>query len=206
MKATPPWKPFLPWPSRTGDLTADTHIVYNPATGNAQTGAGRVPFQQNNVIPPSMINPVAKAILALVPAPNEPFNPAAPANNYYAALPFTKTTDSLDYKMDYNMTDKDRLSGRFSFARPVISQAPIFGPAGGGDANGAFKGTGVQKTYSQGLNYDHIFSSSLVTEVRLGVAHYHSTRESIRLRLARRPKRRNQRRQHQPVHQWAGWD
>lgn len=159
--------------SRTGDLTADTHVVYNPATGNAQTGAGRLPFQQNNVIPQSMINPVATAILALVPAPNEPFNPAAPANNYYAALPFTKTTDSLDYKMDYNITDKDRLSGRFSFARPVIFQAPIFGSAGG-DANGAFEGTGVQKTYSQGLNYVHIFSGTLVSEARLGVAHYHS--------------------------------
>ncbi len=160
--------------SRTGDLSADSHIVYNPTTGNPQTGAGRLPFQ-GNMIPPTMINSVSKAILALVPAPNEPFNAAAPSNNYYAALPFTKTTDSIDSKMDYNFTDKDRLSGRFSFARPVIFQAPIFGPAGGGNANGAFEGTGVQKTYSAGLNYDHIFSASLVTEARLGVAHYHST-------------------------------
>jgi outer membrane receptor protein involved in Fe transport len=162
--------PSLPF--RTGDLSADSHIIYDPATGNNSTGVGRTPFA-GNIIPSSRINPVSTAILALLPAPNESFNAAAPANNYYAALPFQKTTDSLDYKMDYNLTDSDRLSGRFSFARPVIFQAPIFGTAGG-NANGAFEGTGTQNTYSSGLNYDHVFSSTLVTEARIGVAHYHN--------------------------------
>ncbi len=158
---------------RNGDLSAAPTVVYDPNTGDKFVGSGRTPFPGNQ-IPLNRINPVAVNVLKLVPLPNEAFNQAAPSNNYYAALPFTKTTDSADYKMDYNISDKDRLSGRFSFARPVIFQAPIYGSAGGGPANGAFEGTGTQKTYSTGLNYDHVFSPTFLTEVRLGVAHYHN--------------------------------
>ena len=55
----------------------------------------------------------------------------------------------------------------------MVFQAPVFGNAGG-PAQGAFEGTGVQKTYSSGLNFDHIFSPTLVAEVRLAVSHYHN--------------------------------
>ncbi len=43
---------------------------------------------------------------------------------------------------------------------------------GGGPAQSAFEGTGTQHVYSTGLNYDRAFSSTLLTEARLGVAHY----------------------------------
>ena len=155
-----------------GNLSADTHIVYDPATGNNVTGAGRTAFT-GNIIPTSRLDPIAERILALLPPPNEAYKQSAPSNNYYAALPFRKTTDSLDYKMDWVATDKDRLSGRFSFNRPVVYQAPIFGMAGG-DANGAFEGTGTQKTYSGGLNYVHVFNPTFIAEGRVGVAHYHN--------------------------------
>jgi outer membrane receptor protein involved in Fe transport len=163
--------PSLPF--RSGNLSAASTVIYDPATGNAFTGAGRTPIP-GNIIPASRINPVSTNILSLLPAPNQPFNEFGPSNNYFAALPFQKTTDSLDSKIDYNINDKDRLSGRFSFARPDIFQAPIFGSAGGGNANGAFEGTGTQKTYSAGLNYDHVFSPTLLTEARIGVSHYHN--------------------------------
>ncbi len=112
--------------------------------------------------------------MALVPGTNESFNIASPSNNYFALLPYQRTTDSFDVKIDYNITDKDRLSGRFSFSRPVIFQAPLFGTAGGPGPGGAFMGTGTQKTYVAGLNYDRIISPTLVVEVRLGVSHYHN--------------------------------
>ena len=52
-------------------------------------------------------------------------------------------------------------------------QAPIFGLAGG-FAQGAFQGTSIQKTYSMGVNYNRIFSPTLISEFRVGVAHYHN--------------------------------
>jgi hypothetical protein len=157
--------------SRTGDLSAAPTTVYDPATGNPD-GTGRTPFAGNQ-IPASRINPISAKILALVPAPNQNLGQAAPSNNYFAQLPFQKTTDDLDYKMDYNISGGDRLSGRFSFSRPVVYQAPIFGTAGG-PAQGAFEGTGIQKTYSSGINYNRVFSPTFLAEFRVGVAHTHN--------------------------------
>jgi hypothetical protein len=158
---------------RTGDLSAAPTKIYDPTTGDPATGIGRTVFAGNQ-IPASMINPVSAALLKLLPEPNQSFNQAKPSNNYFALLPFQKNTDFTDGKVDYNITDKDRLSARFSFQRPSIFQAPIFGNAGG-PAQGAFEGTGVQKTYSEGLDYDHVFSPTFLMELRLGSAHYHNT-------------------------------
>ena len=75
--------------------------------------------------------------------------------------------------MDDAASDKGRLSARFSYGRPVTYQAPIFGLAGG-FAQSAFEGTSIQKTYSMGVNYNRIFSPTLISEFRVGVAHYHN--------------------------------
>lgn len=157
---------------RTGNLSAAPTVIYDPRTGNPD-GTGRQPFGGNQ-IPLDRINTISAKILGLVPAPNENFNPASPSNNYFALLPASKDSDQFDTKIDYNITDSDRLSGRFSFQRPVVYQAPLFGLAGGPGPGGAFMGTGIQKTYSTGINYNHVFSPTLLTEFRAGVAHYHN--------------------------------
>jgi hypothetical protein len=154
-----------------GDLSASPTVIYNPNTGNPD-GTGRLPFPGNQ-IPASDINPVSAKLAALLPFPNQAFNAAAPINNYFALLPYTKDTDFTDGKVDYYITDKDRLSARFDFQRPVTDQAPIFGLAGG-PAQGAFEATGIQKTYSTGLNYDRVFSGTLIAEFRAGFSHYHN--------------------------------
>ncbi len=151
---------------RTGNLAASPTTIYNPFTGNAN-GTGRTPFPGNQ-IPSSMINPISSKIIGLVPQPN---NGSGFTNNYFGLLPFSKDSDSVDVKIDDNTTSKDRFSGRFSFQRPVVFQAPIFGLAGG-PAQGAFEGTGSQTMYSAGINYDHIFSPTLITEARIGVNRY----------------------------------
>lgn len=160
-----------PGPWRTGDLSQASTTVYDPATGNPD-GSGRTPFA-GNVIPLNRINPISAKIMALIPGTNQSTSLSSPTNNYFALLPFSKDTDSFDVKIDDVLTDKDRLSGRFSFSRPKIFQAGLYGNAGGW-AQSAFQGTGVQKTYSAGLNYNRIVSPTLITEVRVGVAHYHN--------------------------------
>jgi hypothetical protein len=161
-------------PFRNGDLSGDPgHQVYDPATGLQDgSGQGRSPFP-GNIIPQSRINPVSAKLAALWPATNQPFTATSQTNDYFALLPARNTNDQVDSKIDWNLSEKDRISGRFSFARPVIYQAPIFGDPGG-PAQGAFAGSGVQKTYSTGLNWNHVFNPTLLTEVRVGVAHYHN--------------------------------
>jgi len=158
----------------SGLTLATPVVVYDPATGNAD-GTGRTPFG-NNIIPSNRISPIATKLVNLVPGENQPSSLSAPSNNYFAQLPFTKDTNSFDVKIDDAHSDKGRLSGRFSYARPVVYQAPIFGLAGGWapTSNTAFEGTSIQKTYSAGINYDRIFSPSLISEFRVGAAHYHN--------------------------------
>jgi Carboxypeptidase regulatory-like domain len=161
-------------PFRTGDLSSDpTHLVYDPdtTTPGDQLGGGRTPFP-GNIIPANRINPVSAKILALLPPPNQPLN-AAQSNDYYALLPFQKTTDHIDVKIDNQVSSKDRVSARFSYEKPVSFQAPEFGDAGG-PAQGAFEGVGSQRTYSSGLNYDRVISPTLITQVRFGVAYYNN--------------------------------
>ena len=106
--------------------------VYDPATGDS-TGAGRTPFA-NNQIPFSRVNPVSLALLKLLPAPNANLgtNLTAPTNNFSINLPFQKTTTRYDIKIDYQITPKDHLSGRYNRDDVNIFQAPAFGAAGGG--------------------------------------------------------------------------
>jgi len=184
---------------RTGDLSSSATVIYNPFTGNAD-GTGRqqivassapgttVPGRNGpvdafnpactnvagcpNIIPTAMINPISTGLLNFIPAPNNGL-PGATSNNYFARLPFHKDTDFVDAKVDANLTDKDRLTGRFSYQRPSIFQAPIFG-LGGGPAQGNFEGSGIQNTYSIGLNYNHFFSNTLVAEFRAGAGWYHN--------------------------------
>ncbi len=79
--------------------------IYDPATGNAD-GSNRLPFV-NNQIPVSRINATSLAILKLLPAPNQnQSNLSAPTNNFVTNLPFRKTTDSYDVKIDYALNEK----------------------------------------------------------------------------------------------------
>ncbi len=171
----PPPSFFTPNAAGFIDLSAPfqangTGQVYDPDTGTA-SGANRTPFV-NNQIPFSRVNPVSIALLKLLPQPNQnQSNLAAPTNNYVVNLPFTKGTDSYDVKIDYTLTQKDHLSGRYSWQRVLTYQAAAFGAFAGGPAGGGFEGLGNQKAYSFGLNYDHAFSSALFTEARFGVAH-----------------------------------
>jgi len=189
---------------RSGDLRVATSAtttptaIYNPFSGNPD-GTGRQQFVATstpgvattagpngttvdaynpvctsaagcpNVIPVALINPISAKLLNLLPNTNLPGN----ANNYNALLAYHKDTDFLDAKVDANITEKDRLSMRFSYQRPSVFQAPIFGIAGG-PAQGNFEGTGLQNTYSTGLNYNRLFSNTFLAEFRVGVAWYHN--------------------------------
>jgi Carboxypeptidase regulatory-like domain/TonB dependent receptor-like, beta-barrel len=153
---------------RNGDFSAAPTIIYNPFTGNAD-GTGRQPFAENR-IPEELISPIAKSILANVPAPN--IAGALGQTNFQQDYVRHKVTDSFDAKVNYQITSKDQLSGRLSFMRPEITDPPIFGIYGGGGKD--FSGVGVDNTYSTGLNYTRTWSNTLVMEVRGGMNYYHN--------------------------------
>jgi hypothetical protein len=145
-------------------------VIYDPATGNPD-GTGRRKFA-NNQIPLGRVNPVSLKILQTLPTENRPVpNGYTLSNDYNINLPFVKTSDTYDAKVDYSLTDKDHLSARYSFQKVNTIQAPAFGSFLGGPASGGFEANGVVKSYSTGLTYNHVFSPTLLTEVRVGVGH-----------------------------------
>jgi hypothetical protein len=149
--------------------------IYDPATGDGQT-THRTPFP-NNQIPFSRINPVSLSALQQLNAAAATFGQLStkplnnPANNYTTNLPFTKTTNSFDIKADFSLTEKNHFSGRYSWQKAETFQEAAFGSFLGGPQGGGFQGTGDQTAYSTGINFDHVFSPTFLTEARIGVAH-----------------------------------
>ncbi len=169
-------------------LTGGAGQIYDPATGDGNgTGPGhqRTAFA-NNQIPFSRVNSVSLAILKGINAaaatngilnPNAPLS--SPTNNYTSNLPFTKGSNSFDVKIDWGINERNHLSGRYSYQRVATFQAPAFGSFFGGPAGGGFEANGLQTSYSTGANYDHVFSPTLFTEARIGVAHLRNNANPI---------------------------
>ncbi|WP_263374239.1 TonB-dependent receptor [Granulicella aggregans] len=172
------------------NLSGYSGQVYDPNTGVTATcaggtgavcGTGRTPFT-GNLIPLSNagISPVGLTVLQDLDAiaRNPKLNLASAkyiagttTNNFSQNSPFSKDSISYDIKSDYAISDKNHLSGRFSHQKTTTFQAPLFGSFLGGPTGGGFEATGTAAAYSTGVNYDHTFSPTLLTEVRFGVAH-----------------------------------
>jgi hypothetical protein len=184
--------PFYNVQGNNLNLSGYTGQVYDPNTGDvvdcqgghtpANCGQGRTPFA-GNIIPLSNpgVSPIAVTVfqqldaLARNPKTNlasAKYIAGTTTNNFSANLPFHKDMWSYDIKSDYTITEKDHLSGRFSHQLINTYQAPVFGSFLGGPAgSGGFEATGTAAAYSTGFNYDHLFSPTLFTEGRVGVAH-----------------------------------
>ena len=161
-------------PFRAGDFSSEpTRLVYDPATGNRDTGAGRTPFAGNRV-PDARISPISKKILAMVPLPNLG---SGITNNYASSSTRKKDNNSFDVKIDHQQSERDRFSGRYSFERPVVTDPGRFGIAGGGGKG--FAGTGVNRTHSAAVNYMRLFSPTFISEARVGLSRYHNIAESV---------------------------
>jgi len=162
-------------PFRGGDFSGVPPgvVIYDPATGNRDTGVGRQPFA-NNRIPEARISQITKRILALVPLPNLG---SGITNNYANSTTRIKDINAFDIKVDHQQTDKDRFSARYSLQRPVVTDPGRFGMAGGGGKG--FAGTGVNRTQIAGINYTRVFSPSFISEARIGLGRYSNVAETV---------------------------
>ena len=153
--------------------TAADCNIYDPATGNPD-GSGRQIISCHgvpNTICPDRFDPVALKILNLIRLPNSTSSGNPYSQNFITSSRLIKTTHTFDMKVDQNPNENNHVSYRFSYTKPVVTDPPSFGFAGG-PHGGGFQGTGTQKTYVPGVNWDHIFSPSLIVESRFGVERY----------------------------------
>jgi len=155
---------------RNGDFSAVSQHIYDPLTGDIN-GNNRVAFA-NNVIPADRISPIAKDLLAFIPLPN--IDAPLGQNNYVKAQTREKTTDGFDMKVNHTVNQKDQMSYRLSFMRPVVFDPGLFGEFGG-PANGGFAGTGTNTAYSSAVTWTRVINQSTLLDVRGGVNYYRNT-------------------------------
>ena len=84
--------------ARTGNLSEYNTPIYNPVT--------RAPYQ-NATIPASQLDPLALSFLSLYPLPNRP---GLIANNWVGNLPSQSPFMRYFGRLDYNVTDKNRIT------------------------------------------------------------------------------------------------
>ena len=89
---------------RTGDFSALAGAIVDPFSNNT-------PFPGNK-IPTSRISPVAQGLDGYFSAPNLPGVGGLGAN-YTVNVNQVEPTDRYSGRIDYNMTDRDRISGRY---------------------------------------------------------------------------------------------
>jgi len=145
---------------RQGDfsalLTAGTpYTLTNPFGNNA-------PFPGNK-IPQTMIDPVANNLFAsgFYPTPNTTGTNNGLQNNYLYGNTQAINQDQGDAKIDYNLSDKDRISGRYSHLYANDPSANTFKLFDDGFV--------YDNAHSGVANWTHTFGPNIVNELRTGV-------------------------------------
>ncbi len=109
--ASPPGFQSIPTVAeRTGNFSAFPQVIYDPTSA---TGSNvRAPFT-NNTIPMNRISPISQSFESYLPAPTN----GNIQNNYLASLPILVNNNNTTDKVDYNLTDKNRLFGLISMGK-----------------------------------------------------------------------------------------
>ena len=132
--------------------------IYDPAT---LSGSTRAPFP-NNTIPTSRFDPTGVMTLDTYPLPNQP----GAASNYILNPPNKFNADQYDNRVDYNISSRDLLFGRYSLTESdLLSPGGLPAPASGQPAAGEIPIT----AHSGVLSETHTFSPNIVNEFHGGV-------------------------------------
>jgi hypothetical protein len=140
--------------------------IYDPASTHIDPATGvNVRDQFSNfTIPSGRIDPIGKKILDLLPMPT--FTDRLAGN--YLANP-VKTLDDYqgDIRIDHNISNNDRLFGRFSMENAhqyLPTGLPDFGATGGFSSNQTFKTNAKNIALSQ----THIFTGNTINQFTAG--------------------------------------
>ena len=144
---------------RSGDFSELTTPIYDPTT------FPRVPFA-GNVLTANRLNPIALKYLALYPLPTSPDL----ANNYVGTQNRTQRTTTTDVRVDHRFNDANNMFIRYSLNKANTYTPAVFPAVDGilGGGGGSFPGPNDTTAHGLGGSLVHIFSPSLIGEVRAG--------------------------------------
>jgi len=150
----------------TGNFTGISTVIYDPATGNAN-GTGRTPFP-NNTIPASRISYAAQQMIKLMTANAPNVAGAALSNNFFGAADGEYTRDNVDTRIDYTVSSKSTIFGRYGFQKANLFDPQTLGAAGGTTFDGGQPGNAPSLVQSIGIGGTYAFRSNLLLDANVG--------------------------------------
>ncbi len=142
--------------------------IYDPAAVATNPAGGFLrPAFPGNIIPAARIDPVARNVARLFPAPTAPNNPLGVIN-------YTRTDgnrvpkDSYSFRVDHNFTDANRLFVRYSYDDTPYIRAPVYGPELRNIAPTA--GPQIFTRWNSVIEDTHTFSPTLLGTFRYSVS------------------------------------
>jgi Carboxypeptidase regulatory-like domain len=137
--------------------------LFSTANGTAQAYAGLIPAT-NGPVP---INPIALKYLQLLPAPTN----GNLSNNFTISPNRPQNFNTYDARVDHKLNDRNLLFARFSYNNVDTFTPPAFGTQNGVQVSGGrfnFDGPATDTAQQYLLGYTHIFTPSLITDLRAG--------------------------------------
>src|SRR5262249_41812229 len=157
----------------SGDLSGSANPIYDPNTGTPD-GKDRTPFP-DKIIPQSRIDPVVKKIIPNIPRTNVAGNPAL--NNFYMDRAVKYNLHKIDTKVDYNATNKLRLSARWGKQPYCNTLQPIYGEVLCGNGGFPQSGAGNYLQNGAGLAWSgsatYVANPNLVIDATFGLIKSH---------------------------------
>ena len=154
---------------RNGDFSAllklgSNYQIYDPFTRAAAAG-GRFANQPlaNNIIPPSLISPIAKNIISYYPLPEQAGTADGGNNLDRSNWPRRTRFHSTLYKFDHNLSDRNRLMFRINTQRNDNNSVDYFG-----FDNPSQGAVFWQESASFAFSENYSFSPSFVMDLRIG--------------------------------------
>jgi hypothetical protein len=132
--------------------------IFDPSTTQCDSSGSACTRTQfpNNTIPPRLINPLGQAILSRYPLPNLP----GPVNNYVRSSPQDSVNNNPVLRADVQLNPNNSMFSRLALPRFTLAANPGLPAPAQTPVNRTINSWGV------GYGFTHIFSSTLVNELR----------------------------------------
>ena len=151
--------------SQTFNQDGTLSTIYDPFTTQLVNGQYvRTPFA-GNVIPSSMLNPVAMKLMNYYPAPNRPGDPLTGANNFAGTAGLPTNSDQYTIKVDQNINEKQNFFARWSQKRQFKQLEGEFFGANDPGGNGTLA---PDNRFEGGMGYTYVFTPTFVMSLNFG--------------------------------------
>ncbi|MBM3753940.1 MAG: hypothetical protein FJW38_08170 [Acidobacteria bacterium] len=142
---------------RNGTFPTSLATILDPASNNQ-------PFP-SNTIPRARFDSTALKLIELWPQPN--FTGSGTRQNFIRNPPWNNDRDQIDVRIDHDLSQKDKVFGRFSKNRTDNFRGPTFDPPARG-ATGNERAFDDDDAHSAVFSWTRIQRSNLVNEFRYG--------------------------------------